>query len=277
LFGTSKTEDITNLFPVTPQTIEWNANDPRHLLSFQNNAINRIDIATKAIYPKIVNQAVNFTSYGQTIFFISEDKTLLRTSVNTSEINTRLVSASPLFNDLVLRHFPFSKMTAVSENIILLLGKDGELISNLRPFLLASRDIQGFRWNKKPQKIVLWSKTKIGFIDFAKNTPDTFPAINWLLDKGKDITNAFWVNDGSHILFADSDQLFIADTGCCETAAIQKIVDIKKQSGIYYSERTGRVFYINKDTARLSSAEIVTQYALLHSVSKDKTLKDQEE
>ena len=253
LFGTSKTEDITNLFPVTPQSIEWNANDPRHILSFQNNAINRIDIATKAIYPEIISQVVNFTNYGQTIFFISEDKTLLKTSINTSEANTRLVSVSPLFNDLVLRYFPFPKMTAVSENIILLLGKNGELISNLRPYLLADHDIQGFKWNKKPQRIVLWSKTKIGFIDFSKSTQDTFPSIAWLQDKAKDITNAFWVNEGSHILFADSDQLFIADTGCCETTSIKKIANIKKQSGIYYSERTGRAFYIDKDTSRLSS------------------------
>lgn len=276
LLGTSKTEDITNLFPVTPQSIEWSANDPRHLLSFQNNAINRIDIATKAIYPKIINQAVNFTSYGQTIFFISEDKTLLKASINTSETTTRLVSANPLFNDLVLRHSPFSKMTAVSENSILLLGKDGELISNLKPFLLADHDIQGFRWNKKPQKIVLWSKTKIGFIDFAKNAQNSFPAITWLQDKGKDITNAFWVNEGSHIIFADNDQLFIADTDCCETKAIRKITDIKKQSGIYYSERAGRTFYINKDTDRLSSTDIVAQYAILHSSNKNTLIKDEE-
>ena len=269
LFGTSKTEDITDLFPTPPESIEWSENDPRHLLSFQNNAINRIDIATKAVYPKIIDHAVKFTQFGQTIFFLSDDKTLIRTSANTGETNTRLVSVNPFFNDLVMRHFPFEKITAVSESVVLLLGKNGELICNLKPYLLAERDIKGFKWNKKPRKILLWSRNKIGLIDFTKNTDTPFE-ITWLQDKAKDITNAFWINEGSQVLFADNDQLFLADTGCCGTKDIKEILDIQKQSSIYYSERTGKLFYINKDTGRLTSTELVPQHALLHSVGLNK-------
>lgn len=277
LLGTSKTEDITNLFPVTPQLIEWNQDDPRHLLSFQNNAINRIDLATKAVYPQIINHVVNFTNYEETIFFLTEDRTLLKTSMNSPQTNTRLVSTNPMFNDLIIRHFPFTKMNAVAENIVLLIGVNGELISNLKPYLLADAGIQGFRWNKRPQKALIWSRNRIGLIDFSKNTQDVIPSVIWLQEEGKEITNAYWINEGSHILFVDNDQVFMADTGCCGTVDVRKIVDIKRQSDVYYSERTGKMFFIHKDTGRLCSIEMIAQHALLPSVSKERPAKDSEE
>lgn len=278
LFGESKTEDITRLFPVQPDSIEWSKDDPRHLLSFQNNTINRIDIATKAVYPRIAEKVKAFTQYEEKLFILSDVNTLTRANIDNVRETARPVSSNPLFNELVLRNAPFLRMTAVSHNIILLLGKGGQLISNLKPYLLAEGGIVGFKWNTKPRQILLWSRDKIGFIDFSKNMLETNPpSITWVQEKARDITNAFWVNEGSHILFTDSDQMFIAAVNCCGMSDIKKLRDIRRQSDIYYSDRTGKVFFIDKGTARLSSMEIIPQHALLPTVRRDKSIKEERE
>lgn len=257
LFGTPKIEDITDLFPVAPETIQWAQNDARHLLSFQNNTINRIDIATKAIYPKIIDHAVAFSQWEQTIFFLTEDKMLKK--ANTNGTNQELVSENPVFNDLVAHYFPFEKITPVADNVVVLLGGRGEILINVKPYLLVENGVTDFKWNDKPTRLVLWSKNKIGFIDFSKRTQDIEPKIMWVTEKVENITNVFWANEGSHILFVDDGQVLIADTGCCGPPGIQKIIDAAKGTAVYYSDKTGKMFFTDKNKKRLYSAEILPQ------------------
>lgn len=255
LFGTPKIEDITDLFPVVPEAVQWTSNDARHLLTFQNNTINRIDIATKAIYPKIIDHAMDFSQLEQTIYFLNEDKTLMK--ANTNGNNQELLSKSPAFNNLVAQYFPFKKITAVDNNIVVLLGRRGELLCNLKPYLLTENGIEGFKWHEKPARLMLWSKNKIGLIEFSKRPQTAAPSITWITETAQNITNAFWVNDASHIIFVDDDSVFIADTGCCGAPGVQKLFDIAKGSDIYYSDKTGEIFFINKNTGRLCSTDIL--------------------
>ncbi|GEM_PF-1802063 len=274
LFGTPKIEDITDLFPVAPEEIQWAQNDARHLLTFQNNTINRIDIATKAIYPKVIDHAAAFSQFEQTIFFLTEDKTLKKANANGN--NQELLSKNPVFNDLVASHFPFEKIIAVADNVVVLLGQRGEVLCNLKPYFLTESGIEGFKWNEKPQRLMLWSKNKIGFIDFSKRPQDVAPKVTWITDKAENIANAFWVNEGSHVLFVDNNQIFIADTGCCGPPGVQKIMDVAKGTSIYYTDRIEKIFFTDKDTKHLFSAEMHPQKTLRSVVNFEQRAKKAE-
>jgi hypothetical protein len=272
LFGTPKIEDITDLFPEVPTEIQWDANNARHILSFQHNTINRLDLATKAIYPKILDHVVEFSQFGQDIIVLTEDREVKRSSQTGT--NQRLVSNDPWFNEQVFLHFPFRSITSVSDNLSLLLGKHGELIGTLKPYLLADSGIEGFKWNDKPPRLLVWSRYALGFIEFPRRfdspDPEVPATVRWLTQNNKDITDAFWVNDGSHILFVDDNRIFLADTGTCDLPDIGEIAEIKKDSNIYYSDKAGRVFFLTKE-GLLSSIEIVPQRTLLKAMKFEKS------
>jgi hypothetical protein len=266
LFGTPKVEDVTDLFPDPPEEIQWDANDPRHLLSFQGHSINRLDLTIKAIYPKILENITGFSLWGQEINFLTEDRDLRKS--NQTGVNTGPASDDPPFNDLVEQHFPFQRIASVSDNLTILLGQHGELLATTRPYLLAARDIAGFKWNERPPRLLVWSRQAVGFIDFSRRPEDLqgLPGIiRWITEDGNNITDAFWVNDGSHILYVDADEIFITDIASYGQPEIEPIATIKHNSTIYYADKIGKVFFLNQNS-RLSSAEIVPQKSLLRAI-----------
>ncbi len=270
IFGPSKTEDITNLFPVNPQSIQWSQNDPRHLYSLQDHTINRLDMATKAIYPGIIENVENFSTYNQIIYFISSDKTLLRANTNDLEDTVQPASNSQTFNDLIIKQFPFTTMWAASEHIVFLIGKNGTLLSNLKPYLISEKNIKGFKWHKKFRKLAFWNSKQIGIMDFSKKNTDEIPTVAWINVAFKEISQVYWANEDSHLLIADDGQIYLADIQCCETQDIRKIVEIQPRSNVYFSNKTGKVFYISKETSRLSSLDIIPQHTLISAGSTEK-------
>jgi len=270
LLGPTKRDDITTLFPVSPDDIHWSKEDPRYLYSLQNHTINRIDLATKAIYPQVISNAESFTLLNDTLFVLLTDRKLIKTTTSLSDDEQRLVSQSPQFNDLVTKHFPFSSLRAFTENIVVLLNRDGTFVTNLKPYLLAEEGIRGFKWNKKPQKLALWSQNRVGIFNVLKSTSDEETPITWIDYSFKHIQNTFWVNDGTHLLIEDSNQLYLADTSCCQLRDVRPVVEIKENTNTYYSPKTGKIFYIQKDTARLSSTDILSDHILFNTKPKQK-------
>lgn len=275
IFGATKIEDITDLFPTTPTDIQWNESDPRHLFSFENQSVSRIDLATKAIYPKILENVSAFTISGQMIFFINTSRSLVKTSTHSPQENIRLVSTSPLFNDLVYKHFPFSYLSAVSDNIIFLLGEDGSLLSNVKPYLLFDKDVLGFQWNKKAQKLAFWTATKVGVFDFSKGTDPQQDQRVWINYKFIEIKQAHWIQD-NYLVVEDASDLLIANTECCGLSDVRKIADIQKNSNTYYSAKIGKIFLIPKETGLFSYINIISQHSLLKAVTKEKAEKNTE-
>lgn len=274
IFGTTKIEDITDLFPTSPTDIQWSESDPRHLFSFEDHAINRIDLATKAIYPKILENVSAFAIFGQTIFFVTTNRSLVKTTTHTPQENIRPVSTSPIFNDLVLNHFPFSRLSAVSENTIFLLGTNGSLLSNMKPYLLFDKDVVGFQWNKKAQKLAFWTRTKVGIFDFSKNTDSGQNPLTWINDTFKEINQAQWIQE-NYLMIEDGSELLIANTECCGLADVRKIADIQKNSNTYYSGKIGKIFFVPKNTKLFSFINISSQHSLLKPVTKEKMEKNQ--
>jgi hypothetical protein len=276
LFGTPKVEEVTDLFPEAAQEIQWDANDPRHLLSLQDSSLNRMDLTIKAIYPKVLEDIAGFSLWGQEINFLTSDRDLRKS--NQSGGNQSMVLDDPSFNDLVTQHFPYKRLSAVSDNLTLLLGRRGELIGTVKPYLLSDRDIEGFKWNERPSRLLVWSRHAVGLIDFPRRTEDLAQVpgvVRWIIEQGTNITDAFWVNDGSHILYVDDDKLFITDTASYGQTEIEPVTTVKHNSAVYYADKIGKVFFLNQD-GRLSSGEIVPQKSLLHGIKFEPRKKEKD-
>ena len=88
------------------------------------------------------------------------------------------------------------------------------------------------------------------------------PRIIWVVKNARDIRQAFWVNSGSHILFRDSGQIKLVELNVYTAPSV---FDVGYTNGaIAYSDRLGKVFFIDKDTNQLVSLTVVPEYRLIH-------------
>jgi hypothetical protein len=87
--------------------------------------------------------------------------------------------------------------------------------------------------------------------------------MQWIFLNGDHIEQAFWANSGSAILFRDGNQVFLLNKQSFGPTKIQKITNIRPQSSIFYSERTGKLYYIEPFNQLLSAVTILRHKPIL--------------
>lgn len=85
----------------------------------------------------------------------------------------------------------------------------------------------------------------------------------WIYQNGSHIEQAFWANNGNAILFRDGNQVFILNKQSFGQTKIQKITNIRPDSTIYYSEKTGKLYYIEPFNQLLSAVTILRHKPIL--------------
>src|SRR5439155_869247 len=122
--------------------------------------------------------------------------------------------------------------------IMIFLSEEGALLSNQLPHLLAPAEIKGFLYSERKKLLLLFKKDDIGFIDFGKNKAEEFwekgSLPQWLKIGGKEIKQAFWVNDGAQILYSDQNEVFLTERESFNQPVIYKVTAIKKGTAIDY-------------------------------------------
>jgi hypothetical protein len=102
-----------------------------------------------------------------------------------------------------------------------------------------------------------WTTHKIGLWD--KNQKNT----QWIFEDGRDIQQAFWANNSNTVLFRDGTKVFLLDKMSVGQTRLQKIVDVYNDTSIYYSEKTGQLYYIDPKKQYLSMINVVRHKLVL--------------
>jgi hypothetical protein len=77
-------EDISDLLPTKPQKLYWETNDERNIFAFYENAVNRINIKLKAIYPNIEEKDIPVTKKtSKQVYIPAADQTFVINNGNT--------------------------------------------------------------------------------------------------------------------------------------------------------------------------------------------------
>jgi hypothetical protein len=252
--------DITALFPEKPEKILWDHDDDKNLFVLQTHFINRLNIPEKALFPKIIKDARSYTIFNNEIYALANDATLHRWDYKGEELETPGYTSALL---TLMNKNSEEEIFIAKKNIILFLEKNGRLLINQYPYQIAATDIKGLNWDEKHKKILFWTKDQFGSLDLRFTEPDPnfsneTTSLKWITSERKDIRQAFWVFEESHILFTDSEKIYLLEAETSGTPAIAEIAQIKKGSQIYYSQLSGKVYYLEATTSQLVSVEIVS-------------------
>lgn len=106
----------------------------------------------------------------------------------------------------------------------------------------------------------LWLGTTTSKLGIREKGSKNF---RWIYDQGGAIEQAWWANSTGAILFRDGNEIFIMDKEGLKGTSPYKITAIKKRSGVHYSEKTGRLFYLDAAKGRLSMISILRHQPIL--------------
>ena len=145
-----------------------------------------------------------------------------------------------------------------SEEVGLFLGERGELFSVEPPFRWVRSGVRGLEFYPPLKRLLFWQKDKIDILDFSEK-----PQLVWVLRRGESIEEVFWVYEGSHILFRDQGKVFLVALETHGKPHLHFLFEVKGDSPIVYSEESGKVYYLDKAKARLTSVEILPRGKVL--------------
>ncbi len=259
--------NLTHLFSEEPANVQWDPAKENHLFSFQDGRLHWVDVNSKTGEQKWFEGIRGYGLHEKMIYALKPDGTFVRMNHNGTDEEV-------LLNDPVLGHSLFGgegffDVKVFSKDIILFLGEGGELLANRLPYRFARSGIKGLQFDPKQQKVLIWGEERIGVLDFSKEERgdekmfERGPELFWVFKKGVKIEQAFWVYEGSHILFRDEDMVYLLELETYGKPHLYELTRVRKKSSIFYAEDSGKLYYLDPESAALSTIEILPRRDLL--------------
>lgn len=264
--GETRVEEITRLFPVEPRQVLWDPLREGHLLAWQEGYLHRLDIAAQSLQPQWLTDVRGYSPSEKALFVLLEDGRLVRMDheakdavalLDMAAIDPTSTTAAGLF-----------QVTVLSKDLVFLLGEHGELWCNRFPYRLVPRGVAGMTTDALHERVLIWQGGRLGVIDVSRKTETTEsfeagPVVRWVFDAGKQIAQASWVYDGSHILFRDQDAVFLLELTPYGTPHLYELAHVEHETAITYNEETGTFYYLEPATGTCYSVEIVPKRELM--------------
>ncbi|MFC1644374.1 PEGA domain-containing protein [Candidatus Omnitrophota bacterium] len=270
-------EDLTDLFQQRPQQVEWTPQQETDLFTFQQGHLNRLDATSGAVYPEYIQNVRGYGLLDGEIYVLREGNIFLKMDYDKNNAKTLL--DEPALGESIFGQKGVFRVKLLSEDFILFLGTDGELLANRLPYRFVDKGVKGIQCYPQLERVLVWQKDRIAVLDFSTEQTkevefEKGPSLTWIYSGGKNIEQCFWVYETSHILFRDGSDLFLAELEEYGKVTLNHIFDVKTSSTIYYSEDTGAVYFLDAASNALLSVGIVPVKGLIQTPFTEKKEED---
>ncbi len=262
-------KDVTDLFLDKPHQIEWDPQVKKYLFAFQNDYLNRVNLALQTTEPKFLDHIRGYGLFEKKLYVLKSDNTFERIDFDGKW--ERQLLRDPALGSSLFGEKGNYQVKVFSDDIILFLGEKGELLGNRLPYRFVEEGVLGLEFYPKLKRVLIWKKDALGVLDFSKQRGElgekevfeSGPKLIWVFKKGEKIEQAFWVYEGSHILFRDGDKVFLLELETYGKPHLNFLVEVKHRSSIFYSEDLGKLYYLDNTTGNLTSMEILPRWEIL--------------
>jgi len=248
----NRVELLTALLPAKPQQVTWDPRNPRELFLLSNGAVRRIDVPTRAVSANLAESVIGLGVEEDTLYLLTSSG-LTRGRADSRQ-PASLLGGSELIRTLFGRDSHF-RILPFDREALVFWGSRGELLAGRLPYRFIERGVRGLAWT--PRRLLAWEKDRIGIVDFNRELPadelvQPVPEFRWLVKGGREIEQAFWAYDGSHVLFRDGDRILLSAADPSDASPPQELLQVKPGSAIAYDDATASLAYLDRSTGRLA-------------------------
>ncbi|MFH1799324.1 MAG: PEGA domain-containing protein [Candidatus Omnitrophota bacterium] len=255
-------KDLSGLFVKgEPYEILWEGDHPDYLFVWQGQDLSRLDLVKMIVLPDFLSKIRGFGLFKNKVYAL-RGSSIVRLGFNAKKGEEVLVEKG-IFLENLFKSAGKYRIDFISNNAVVFYGELGELFSNALPYHFVEEGMRGYQAGTDGRKIVLWQKERVGVLDFErperrKEFFERGPEIEWAIENGHDIRQAYFVHDADSILFCDQNKVFLSRVGEYGIPP-ERIVTVREGSGIFYSERTGKLYYLESSRGELVVADILPE------------------
>ncbi|MFZ5802890.1 MAG: PEGA domain-containing protein [Candidatus Omnitrophota bacterium] len=262
--------DLSGLFIQEPKRLLWDTAAPSDIFNFYDGFLDRIDISSRAVVPRQFSGMRAYgllrSFFGPKFYGLSREGEFFRCNTECSKKET--LRLDPVFFDALLGRDRFFEIKVLEEDLLFFLSDEGKLVGNRLPYLFAEKGVQDLVYDRGDSRdILVLAGHRLGILSFSgkqrkKEVFETMPKIEWVYDGKDSVEQAFWVYEGSHFIFREGEQVWIAESGNAESSAVRPILKVRQGSGIFYDEKSGQLYYLGSEDGFLYSSEILPRNLL---------------
>lgn len=256
-----KIRNISGLFVHgEPDEVQWGSGEPEFLFARYGNNIDRLDLKKKIIIRNFFSQVQGHGIYKDEVYVLRPGA-ILRADQDAKKGEWTVEEEGALLKSL-FRDTGSFRIDFLSHEVLCFFGKDGEFLANEPPYRFIDRGLCGYEVDSSGKKVLLWTKQKIGILDFStsvrrKGLFKHGPEINWIFHNGESIEQGRFVYNASHAIFCDRGRLFLISLAGGEPAGLEPLGKVKEPGSIFYSDKNGFLYYLNPAKGYLMAYEVL--------------------
>jgi hypothetical protein len=256
--------DITKFLPDEPSFITWQAKNQTTLFARQKNCISRLDVETSKIFPCYLENIKGFGLYDNYACVIDANDLLIRHSLDTHKQEN--LSEDIRLAKRLLDRSEFYHIDVKNTRTIFFMGTEGDFLVNLPPYYIAPKDVIGYRFSANTDLLLYWTKTSLTVADFSVGRDKTVFHENFKIQtvyqNGRNLKQAFWADDNSHILCNDADTVYLIELLPQGDPHVQPVIKIKNNTKVFYNLDENALYCLDQKSGVLKQLRIIPKQPL---------------
>ncbi len=252
-----KARDVSQLISETPEYLEWDPADSTQFFVFLRDHVDRVDATAGKTYEEHYKEARGMGVYERHVFIVTDILNLKHYDYDKNDVTVLL--NDPLLGNFLFGDSTYTQVRPLNREVILFIGDKGQLLLNKVPHRFVEEGVRGFTFHQETQRLLFWKDDAIGIIDVSGGSggvEETLKVV-WVFQGGEAIGQAFWVYDGSHVLFRDGSKVMLLELTRHSLRKLRPLVQVLEDSSVYYSEENGSLYYLNRINRQLLKMQIV--------------------
>lgn len=259
--------DLSRWLTGVPERIEWDPKDSSRVYTFKKGIVSAGELHSgKSHELDLIGPVLGFGAKHNRLYFLKNDFSLAETNRAAEGAKALFEKNEPgpmIFQGTRAAFYKIEsfRRDIFQKDLFLFLGDHGELLSNWPPYRLVPSRVRGFKYATAgdEEKILYWTSSEIGVIYFQKETESAFEKVlspEPLFLKGKNILQAFWAYEDSHIIFRDENKILILETKNEKPPLLREIGIAAPGSGIFYDNRRRAIYYLESGSRNLVKRKV---------------------
>lgn len=264
--GEFEARDISELFRQgKPDDVQWEGGNPDYLFASRQGNLSRLDLHKKTVSSALMDQLRGYGLHKGNLYGFKE-ASLVRMDSDADKGEERTIEGGSFWKGLFQNDGSF-RLDFFQGDTVFFIGERGQLISNLLPYRFMEKGLVGYSPDVSSKKILVWTRQELGIFDLEKTHRrealfERGPAIDWIWGAGGEIRQAYLAYGDSHILFCDENSIRLLEVGI-QPPVPQEIVSVREKSVPFYSDRTGKLYYLEPQKGYFTTLQIIPEERLL--------------
>jgi hypothetical protein len=242
----------------------WDASAADVLFVWRGGRVRKVDLKTGQDDAEFGTGWRGIGVFGRRVVSMDREFRIRSTTLDNS--SERTIFDAPKTADEIFGYGDTFSIRSLDEKSILFVGDNGRLCQSGLPNVLVEEGVRGVRIDEAASRALVWTRHKLGVLGTSATTEvetemegrrfQTGRNVSWVFESAVDLSDAWFVDNGSHALVLDDTVLHLVELFPGVQAVPREVFRTRNSGAIRYDHERGVVYALAREDGRLTSVQI---------------------